>query len=103
MLLPFRVIYRLAVARAARTGKITDEQYATLVQPLTRKWRRRKTYEGVDPMLLIEAEVKGQMPKEGKPNWKAIFDWLIEHMDDILKIVLTILMFVEPVPEGVRK
>lgn len=80
---------RRVARRQRRRGKITRDEYNTVVEASR------------DPEKVAEweAEVRKQLgapwETQGRIDLSAIWDWFIENWPTILKILLTLLAFVE--------
>jgi methionine synthase II (cobalamin-independent) len=83
---------RRVARRQYRRGKITFEEY--------RKVREASR----DPVMVAkwEAEVERQLgapwKAKGAIDWASIWEWFLENWPTILKILLTLLVFIEPNP-----
>lgn len=96
----FRRMYIRALRYNSREGIITDDQFQKLMAPL--RWRGRKrqnSNETVDVMQEVEKYVTAHIPKEGvKDFFAAVFEYVKEHWLDILKLILSLVVLLEPNP-----
>jgi hypothetical protein len=93
-------MYRRAARESFRSGAIDKKQYEQLISAARHPFRKRLV--GNNPMDLmeeIEKYTNENMPKEGKINWETIIQWLKDHWMDILKLVISLSVFLEPVPQ----
>ena len=97
----FRVIYRIALRRSCRAGSLTSDEYTTAMAPL--RWRprlRRGEVEAVDLMGEVQDYVYSQMGYQGVGiDFLTIIQWIKDNWALILRVILSILIFVEPSPE----
>jgi hypothetical protein len=94
----FKFLYRRAARESFRDGKLTQDQYDQLMQVLRHPIRNRLNGTGrTDLLIEVEKYTYEQMPKEGI-NWEAIIQWLKDHWFDILKLLLSLLVLLEPAP-----
>jgi len=96
----FRRIYIRALRYNLKEGLITDEQFQKLMQPL--RWgirKRRRSRETVNVMQEVEKYVMDNVPKSGISDIFAwIFEFVKEHWFDILKLILSLVVLLEPNP-----
>jgi hypothetical protein len=95
----FRFIYRRALIDSYTTGALTKAQHETLMEAIRRPRRRKLNGEQVDLMAEIEKYTMANTPKSGNII-KAIYDWLVENWDKILKMILMLLPLFLKEPEG---
>jgi len=95
----FKFLYRRAARESLREGKLSREQYTQIMQVL-RHPRRLKlnSSEQVDILAEVEKYSHENMPKEGI-NWQAILQWLKDHWLEILKLILSLVVLLEPPPK----
>lgn len=95
----FRFLYRRAARESFREGTLTQEQYTQVMQVLVHPVRKRRvTGERVDILAEIEKYTQENMPKSGI-DWAAILQWLKDHWFDILKLILSLVVILEPAPK----
>jgi hypothetical protein len=94
----FKFLYRRAARESFREGKLTKDQYDQLMQVLRHPLRKKlKSAEQTDLLVEIENYTYERVPKEGI-TWEAIIQWLKDHWLDILKLLLSLLVLLEPLP-----
>lgn len=89
---------RRVARRQRRRGKLSQADYRKIVDGL----RNSKTVETWK--TAIENGVSGAPWTQKRGDWRGIFsqiwDWFIENWPAILKIILSLLVFVEPPPHS---
>jgi hypothetical protein len=94
----FKVLYRRAARESFQEGRITQEQYDQLMQVLRHPIRNRLNGVGrIDLLVEVKNYTYERLPKEGI-NWEIIIQWLKDHWLDILKLLLSLLVLLEPAP-----
>ena len=100
-MLKFKPLYRIAARRSLREGTISREDYDKVMETL--RWPRRlrrDSGETVEVLDGVQDYVYGQMELEGrKIDWDGVLEWIKEHWVDILKIIITLLVLLEPPPK----
>ena len=97
--MPFKFIYRRAARESFRDGKLTQDQYDKIMMALRHPIRKRlRGEERVDLMAEVEKYTAENMPK-GKLDWATIVQWLKDHWMDILKLLLSLVVFLEEPPQ----
>jgi len=94
----FRFIYRRALISSYKAGKLSIDEYNTLWEAVRHPRRKKPNGEEVDLMDEVEKYTMANVPKTGNII-KAIFDWLIENWDKILKLLLMLLPLFLKEPE----
>lgn len=95
----FKVLYRRAARESFRDGKLTQEQYEQIMLVLRHPIRRRLNGTGrTDILAEVEKYTREKMPKEGI-NWEAILQWLKDNWLTILKLILSLVVLLEPPPQ----
>ena len=96
----FHRIYARAMRYNFKEGIITEEQYKKLMYPL--RWGIRKrlhSQDSVDVMQEVEKYIMDNVPKTGLGDlFEKIFDFIKEHWFDILKLILSLVVLLEPNP-----
>ena len=97
----FRPIYRIALRRSYRAGLLTPEEYNTAMEPL--RWHRRRgigKFERISIMGQVQDYIYSQMRIQGVAiNWAALISWIKANWPEILKFIITLLIFLEPMPK----
>jgi hypothetical protein len=95
----FKVLYRRAARESFSAGKLTQEQYDQIMLVLRHPIRRRLNKAGrVNILAEVEKYTHENMPKEGI-NWEAILQWLKDNWLTILKLILSLVVLLEPPPQ----
>lgn len=95
----FKFLYRRAIREAYASGQMSAEQYSQLTQVLRHPIRKRlRGEERVDILAEIEKYTLDKLPKEGI-NWNGILQWLKDNWQEILKLVLSLVVLLEPAPK----
>ncbi len=95
----FKVLYRRAARESFSAGKLTHEQYDKLMLVLRHPIRRRLAGNGkINILAEVEKYTHDNLPKEGI-NWEVILQWLKDHWVDILKLILSLVVLLEPPPQ----
>src|SRR4030042_6111200 len=95
----FKVLYRRAARESFRDGKLTQDQYDQIMQVLRHPIRQRLNGTGrVNILAKVEEYTRDNLPKTGI-NWEAILQWLKDHWFDILKLILSLIVLLEPPPQ----
>jgi hypothetical protein len=95
----FKVLYRRAARESFSAGKLTQEQYNQIMLVLRHPVRQRLNGTSrVNILAEVEKYTHENMPKEGI-NWEAILQWLKDHWLEILKLILSLVVLLEPPPQ----
>lgn len=96
----FRRTYVRALRHNLKEGLITEEQFRKLMDPLRWGKRRKQGANGtVDVWQEVESYITNNLPKEGISDFfEAVFDFIKEHWFDILKLILSLVVLLEPNP-----
>ena len=100
-MIKFKPLYRIAARRGLREGTISREDYDKVMETLRWPHRlRRDSGEKVEVLGEIQDYVYGQMVLESrKIDWNGVLDWIKEHWIDILKIIISLLVLLDPPPK----
>jgi len=104
----FKFLTRLAARRARRSGDITAAEHRMIVD-LIRKPVRMRDGKPYDAWQAFETKAYAAMPPAGLSNvdwttiWQAVLVWFKENWPEILKLLLTVLMCLDPPPVPKRK
>ena len=100
-MLKFKPLYRMAARKGRREGTISREDYDKVMETLRWPQRtRRDSGDKVEVLNSVQDYVYGQMEIEGcKIDWDGVLEWIKEHWVDILKIIITLLVLLEPPPK----
>ncbi len=97
----FRPIYRIAIRRSWRAGLLTKEEYETAMAPL--RWyirRERGVAQRVNILGQVKDHIYNQMSIQGVAiNWSTLIAWIKDNWPMIIKFILTLLIFLEPMPQ----
>ena len=100
-MLKFKPIYRIAARRALRAGTLSRDDYDKVMETL--RWPHRIRKESGDKVAVlpvVQDYVYEQMELEGlEIDWDGILDWIKDHWVDILKIIISLLILLEPPPK----
>jgi len=97
----FKFLTRLAARRARRSGDITAAEHKSILD-LIRNPVRMRGGKPYDAWGEFETKIRAEMPKSGFGDldwteiWKAILTWFKENWPTILKVLLTVLMMLDP-------
>jgi len=95
----FKFLYRRAAREAFAEGKISKEQYTQLALVLRHPIRKRlDSPEKIDILAKVEQYVNENGPKTGI-DWEAIIQWLKDNWLTILKLILSLIVVLEPPPK----
>jgi hypothetical protein len=95
----FKFLYRRAAREAFAEGTISKEQYTQLTQVLRNPIRKRlDSTEKVDILAEVEQYTNKNGPKAGI-DWEAIIQWLKDNWLTILKLILSLIVVLEPPPK----
>lgn len=105
----FKFLTRLAARRARRHGDITTAEHRMIVD-LIKKPVRMRDGQPYDAWQAFETKVRAEMPKAELSNvdwttiWQAVLVWFKENWPTILRLLLTVLMFLDqpPIPKQKR-
>jgi hypothetical protein len=95
----FKVLYRRAARESFNEGNLTQEQYKQIMLVLRHPIRQRLSGTGrINILAEVEKYTSEKMPREGV-NWEAILQWLKDHWLEILKLILSLVVLLEPPPK----
>jgi hypothetical protein len=93
--MPFKYLLRRAARESLQDGKLTKDQYEQVMAAVRHPRRKRLNSEN---QVNILAEIEAITPKQGL-NWEAIRQWLKENWATILKLILSLVVVLEPPPK----
>lgn len=95
----FKVLYRRAARESFKEGVLTQEQYAQLMEVLRHPLRKKlRSNEKINLLNEVEKYTNKNIGKQGA-GWDAVLQWLKDHWVDILKLLLSLLVLLEPPPK----
>lgn len=95
----FKFLYRRAARESLAEGKLTQVQYDQIMQVLRHPIRRKLNQIGtVNILAEIEKYTNNNLPKTGI-NWEIVLQWLKDHWEDILKLIISLVILLEPPPQ----
>lgn len=87
-----KLTMRIAARVSRRDGKLTEEQYQTVMDAIRHPVRKCKDGSTINLMEKIENQVNTEMGKQGLDiNWDAIIQWFKDHWLDVLKMIISLL------------
>lgn len=94
----FKPLYRIAARQSRREGLLSEKDYALVMETLRWPIRCRKdTGAIVNVLKEIENFVYSNMVKQGrKVDWATIIQWIKDNWVTILKLILSLLVFLAP-------
>jgi len=100
-MLKFKPLYRIAARRGLREGTISRDDYDKVMETLRWPHRlRRDSSENIEVLGEVQDYVYGQMELEGrKIDWDSVLEWIKDHWVDILKVIISLLLLLEPPPK----
>lgn len=100
-MLKFKPIYRIAAKQSFKEGLLTQDEYDKVLETL--RWPIRVHKETKTPIRVLDAIqtfVYLELEKENKAiNWDAILQWLKENWLTILKLIISLLVILDPPPK----
>jgi uncharacterized membrane protein len=93
--MPFKYLLRRAARESLQDGNLTKDQYEQIMAAVRHPRRKRLDSEN---RVNILAEIEAIAPKQGL-DWDAIRTWLKENWATILKLILSLVVLLEPPPK----
>lgn len=96
----FKIAIHDALKRAVHEGKCSSNDHAKVLALLRRPHRKlRTTGERIDVLERWRNKIADTLPAtvlaaDGAIPWDTIIDYLVEHWDDILRLLIAILVLV---------
>ena len=96
----FKIAIHAALKRAVTEGKVSTNDHSRVLALLRRPHRKlRTTGERIDVLERWRDGIAKSVPAamlgvDGAIPWQTIIDYLVEHWDDILRLLIAILVLV---------
>ena len=97
----FKPVYRVALRRSLKDGLITQEEYDTAMKPL--RWPVRRDRVSKKQVRILDKVrdfcYEGMEAESIRIDWSKLIIWIKANWSDILKFIVTLLIFLEPPPQ----
>ena len=97
----FKPVYRLALRRSLREGLLTNDEYEQAMVPL--RWPTRQDRVSKKRIHVLDKVrdfcFEGMEAEGVRIDWSKLIIWIKENWPDILKFIVTLLIFLEPPPQ----
>lgn len=99
-----KMAMRVAARHSRKDGKLTEEQYQTVMDAIRNPVRNLKDGTTVNLMDKIETQVNTEMGKQGlNINWDAVIQWFKDHWVQILQAIAALLSIAVLLDSGPAK